>query len=197
MLDRCPFHRILSDKFHGCPAFQPAEFITVDLQFRATRPTWTCRYLEVGTAAPGEYYPACALGDRAQRASWAKRVKRDRMETFRMLQLELGEAIRGHVVELMEAKARRLQRGERLHPEDDAEAAELVRVAMTQVDEVLNLRQLELAQLGAPLPACRDLIQWILLEIGRRDDFAFPVLTSERLDGMPPDVAELLLAFRG
>jgi len=68
---------------------------------------------------------------------------------------------------------------------------------MTQVDEVLNLRQLELAQLGAPLPACRDLIQWILLEIGRRDDFAFPVLTSERLDGMPPDVAELLLAFRG
>src|SRR5437588_12941359 len=57
MLDRCPFHRILSDKFHGCPAFQPAEFITVDLQFRATRPTWTCRYLEVGTAAPGEYSP--------------------------------------------------------------------------------------------------------------------------------------------
>lgn len=197
MADRCPFHRGFSDDFQGCPAFVPSEYVTVDFQFHATRPVWTCRYLQVGDVGSGEYYPACGLGGADKRADWVRRVKADRLELFRELQLVLAEAIRPHVLELLDAKARRLARGERLHPEDDGEVGELVRLAMVQVDVVLNLRRLELRQLGVPIEPCRDLIEWVLLEVGRRDDFAFPAISEQQLAGMPPDVADLLLAFRG
>jgi hypothetical protein len=48
-----------------------------------------------------------------------------------------------------------------------------------------------------PVDACRDLIEWVLLDLGRRDDFAFPSIPPGRLEAMPEDVAELLGAFRG
>lgn len=195
--NRCPYHRVLSSSFRGCPAFQPAEYITVDFKLHATRPVWTCRYLEVGEAGDGEFFPSCAIGDAGRREEWAARLREDRRELFRALQVELGEAIRPHVLELLEAKARRLEQQEPLHPEDDAEVGELVRLAMLQVNAVLGLRRAELRALGVPVGACRDLVRWILLEIGKRDDFAFPSIPPGRLAGLPEDVAELLGAFRG
>ena len=195
--NRCPYHRELSSGFRGCPAFQPAEYITVDFKLRATRPVWTCRYLDVGEGGEGEFFPSCAIGDARSREEWAARLREDRRELFRSLQVELGEAIRPHVLELLEAKARRLEQQDPLHPEDDAEVGELVRLAMLQVNAVLGLRRAELRVLGVPVGACRDLVRWILLEIGRRDDYAFPAIPPGRLAGLPDDVAELLGAFRG
>lgn len=78
MPDRCPYHRVLTDDFHECAAFQPAEYIGVDFQHRATRPISTCRHLAVGAAQDGEYYPACGLGSREEREAWAGRVTADR-----------------------------------------------------------------------------------------------------------------------
>jgi hypothetical protein len=195
--DRCPYHRVLSDEFHGCPAFLPAEFVSVDFQHRATRPVWTCHYLEVGTAEDGEYYPACALGCPEEREAWAARVQAERRELFRTMQVELGEMILPNVMELVEAKSRRLARGEQLQAGDDAEVGELVRLAMTQVDVVLGRRHRELRRLGVTPRLCRDLIEWILFQVGRGDDFSFPTLPAERLTGLPADVADLLSAFRG
>lgn len=197
MADRCPYHRVLTDDFDGCAAFQPAEYIGVDLQFRATLPVWTCRYLEVGSADDGEYYPACGLGGSAQREAWAARLRAERLELFRELQLALSEVIRAHVMELVEAKARRLERQDPLSPEHDGEVTELVRLAMIDVDPVLDRRRRELRRLGVPAAVCRDLIEGILLRLGRGTDFSFPALQPEQLAGMPADVTELLLAFRG
>jgi hypothetical protein len=75
MADRCPYHRVFTDQFHGCAAFQPAEYVGMDLQHRATPPVWTCRHLEVGRAKDGEYYPACGLGGSEDREAWAARVR--------------------------------------------------------------------------------------------------------------------------
>ncbi len=197
MPDRCPFHRAFSGGFQDCAAFQPAEYVGVDLEQRAARPVATCRYLEVGTAESGEYYPACALGTREHREAWAARLKAERMDLFGQLQTELGAAIRPRVVELVEAKARRLEPGGRHAEEDGRAVAELVRLAMLQVDAVLERRRPELRQLGVAPDACRDLVEWILLQVGWGDDLRFPTLGEEQLRGAPAGVAELLIAFRG
>ena len=195
--DRCPFHRGLAPDFQGCSAFQPSEYMAMDLQYHAAKPVWTCHYLEVGSTGQGEFYPACALGSSERRSEWAGRMKSERMELFRTLQVELGEAIRVHVLEIIEQKSARLARGESLHPEDDAEVGELVRLAMMQVDTVLQMRQTELQRLRVPGAACRDLVEWVLLEVGRRDDFAFPAFPQRLLDRVPTEVADMLAAFRG
>jgi hypothetical protein len=194
---RCPYHRDLSEDFHGCPAFQPTEYITFDLRAQRTRPVWTCRYLEVGQSGSSRFYPSCALGGPVQRRAWAARVQEDRVELFRSLQVELSEVLRPHVLELLEAKARRIALHDPLHPEDDGEVGELVASAMRQVDEVLELRRPELRELNVSVSACRELIEWVLREVGKRSDQRFPVIPAGRLRGLPADVAELLGAFRG
>ena len=196
-VDRCPFHRGLGQDFQGCAAFQPSQYMAMDLQYHAAKPVWTCHSLEIGSAGHGEFYPACALGTPERRAEWVARMQSERMELFRTLQVELGEAIRAHVLEILEAKSARLARGESLHPEDDAEVGELVRLAMMQVDTVLQMRSQELQRLRVPAAACRDLVEWVLLEIGRRDDFAFPAFPQRLLERVPPEVADMLAAFRG
>jgi hypothetical protein len=109
--DECPYARPFREDFDDCPAYRPAEFIGLDLQYRPLPTVWTCGNLDVKASTSGTqgFYARCRLGDYEARLRWVAEVKLPRLERMRELQRSMGEFLRPHLAKLWAVKGAQLR----------------------------------------------------------------------------------------
>jgi len=157
--NRCPYPKPFPDDFGDCPAYQPVRFIPLDTRYRPLRPVWSCAHLEIGYE--GELpYTACRLGSETERADWVARIRADRLERWRVVARDFGEALKEPIAAVYAAKA------EQLEALGTAGSADAERRLRERVDEFLALdfqlmdeRAAEVESIGFPVDAMKVVTQ--------------------------------------
>ena len=157
--NRCPYPKPFPDDFHYCPAYQPVRFIPLDTRYRPLRAVWSCAHLEIAEAG-GQPYTACRLGDAAERVAWAERMRADRLERWRAVAREFGEALKQPIADVYAAKAEQLAA---LGTERSRVAERKLRDAVARMLELdfslMDRRASELEEIGFPVDAMKVVTQ--------------------------------------
>lgn len=153
--DRCPYPKPFPDDFRDCPAYQPVRFIPLDTRYRPLNPVWSCAHLEIAHA--GEMpYTRCRLGTAADRVEWARRIRSDRLESWRSIAREFGEALKEPIAAIYTAKAAQL---EALGTSGSRDAQRKLRRAVAEFLELdfvmLDARAAHLEEIGFPIDAMK------------------------------------------
>jgi hypothetical protein len=153
--NRCPYPKPFPDHFRDCPAYQPVRFIPLDTRYRPLRPVWSCAHLEVAYA--GEMpYTSCHLGTAADRVEWARQFQADRLERWRSISREFGDALKDAIAAVYTAKADQL---EALGTAASREAEQTLRDAVERflaLDfKLMDERAAELEAIGFPVDAMK------------------------------------------
>jgi hypothetical protein len=193
--DECPYHKPFPDGFRDCPAYQPAQYVPLDMHYRVLLPVWTCGHLDVRTI-PGSHfrhYALCRVGDAVARGAYVDSLQAGRLTVLRSLQEQLAGAISEVAAEMWAAKGLQLQAG----PEGDGRSAateELHRVGarlMVRVDAFLEEHASELDRLGLPMEACRSLVEDLVADWIDQPDARLPDVTDQALERFPVAVRGL------
>ncbi len=153
--NRCPYPKPFPDSFRECPAYQPVRFIPLDTRHRPLRPVWSCAHLEVAYASE-QPYTSCRLGTRADRVDWARRVRADRLESWRAIAREFGEALKESLASLYAAKAAQLEAQGTPGSRDAERALRDAADRFLDLDfALIDRRAAELAEIGFPVDAMK------------------------------------------
>lgn len=183
--DRCPYPKPFPGDFEDCPAYQPVRFIPLDTRHQPLKPVWTCAHLEIAYSAEMPY-TKCRLGTAADRVEWARQIRSERLESWRRIAREFGEALKEPIAAVYAAKAEQL---EALGTAGSRDANRKLRRA---VDDFLSMdfrmldeRAEQLEEIGFPVDA---------MKVVTRD--AMGALTQRpKLYGTYAPPAELLAPF--
>jgi hypothetical protein len=168
--DECPFPKPFPSDFDDCPAYQPSEFIGLDLQYHPLPPVWTCSNLEIKAFTSGShgFYGRCRLGDAAARMRWVHELHSTRLDKIRHLQREFGEVLSPGLSELWALKGRQL-RAMRSPTEDTnvatVELEAFVRRMLTDIETFLEERMDILREANLPLNALMEIMEDALTEL--------------------------------
>lgn len=194
--DECPYHRPFPDGFRQCPAYQPAQFIPLDMEYRVLAPIWTCNHLDVRTmpTGPHRHYARCRLGDAAARVAHVEMLHADRIAILQAMQEDLAAAIGGLGSEMWAAKGRQLQAGPG-SPDHAAATGDLRKLGqrvMVSVEAFLEDHSQDLVRLGLPMDACRRLFEDLLEEWVEQPNAQPPEVSDRALARFPAEVRPLL-----
>lgn len=157
--DRCPYPKPFPDDFRDCPAYQPVRFIPLDTRYRPLRAVWSCAHLEIASVGH-QPYTACRLGTAEERVAWSRRMRADRLERWRAIAREFGEALKEPIADVYAAKAEQL---EALGTEGSRAAARKLRDAVARMLELdfrlMDERASELEEIGFPVDAMKVVTQ--------------------------------------
>ena len=195
-VDECPYHRPFPDGFRACAAYQPAQYVPLDMHYRVLVPVWTCTHLDVKIvpSTNNRHYGRCRIGDEAARAAYVDELHADRIGVLRVLQESIVAGTAASGAEIWAAKGRQLQAPPG-SADQDAATAELRRLAgqlVVAVDAFLEDHAAELARIGMPLDACRELVADMLEEWVTQRHARLPDISAKALDRFPADVRALL-----
>ena len=183
--DRCPYAKPFPDDFAECPAYQPTRFIPLDTAFRPLKPIWSCAHLDVGRI-DGRAYTLCRLGSAEARQEWAARIRSERLERWRAVAREFGEALMEPLATLYAAKARQVAgRGTPEGKEADRELRRAVKAFLDLDFEMMDGRATELEAIGFPVAA---------MKVVTKDAMDKLLARSQVFGGYEPP-AELLAPF--
>lgn len=197
--DRCPYERPFADDFDDCPAYQPVQYLPLDLNHAPMRAVWTCGNLESARGPHGGFYPRCRLGDAAARQAWVSRIAVDRMREWQEIAREFGVALTEPLSALYAAKGRQAALMGRPGPELRAADDELRRAIEDFLDADFALMDAQVDELerigfpGEPLKivtraAMEDLVQRSAVVVGWDPPAElmepFPEQTREFLRGL-------------
>ena len=196
--DECPYPRPFAQDFNACPAFQPREWICLDLSDRPLAPIRTCRHLETRPLAShqGRWYGSCRVGDVDAREKWARQVGERRLEVIATLQREMLVLTVPLVRDLWAEKGRQLRD---LHAGRDASSRlrQMRRRGERFIAEVrtfLKARQPLLDEIALPVDAVIELIRVSL------DHFSSAISTEtcwhlpeSVLERFPPEIRLFLM----
>ncbi|GAC1653690.1 MAG: hypothetical protein NVS9B1_03410 [Candidatus Dormibacteraceae bacterium] len=190
--DRCPYRRPFRADFDDCEAFQPVDFIALDLQHRALPRVLSCGHLVVGQGtASGSHYPRCRLGDAAARHEWVETVKSPRTEALKAIRRGSREVLGGHIAALFAAKGRTLQ-----EPRDTAAQQALRSAAADYLQAAgayYKTHTTELAAAGVALADLQELLSRVVEDwVASRSIETNPELPPEILSRFPPAVRAFL-----
>ena len=194
--DECQYHKPFPDGFRECPAYQPAQYVPLDMHYRVLLPVWTCGHLDVRSfpASQHRHYGRCRLGDAAARAAYVEELQADRLAVLRSLQEQLAGALSELASEMWGAKGRQLQAGE--DPESrSAATVELRRVGarlMVSIEAFLEDHAAELDRLGLPMEACRRLVEDLVEDWIDQPDARLPDVSDRALERFPVAVRALV-----
>lgn len=194
--DECPYHRPFPDGFRACPAYQPAQFVPLDMHYRVLAPVWTCTHLDVKTIPSNghRHYARCRIGDIAARTAYVAEQREDRLRILRVLQEGVASGNAALSAELWAAKGRQLQAppGSAEQTAATVEVRRLSGQLMVSVDAFLEEHAADLAGIGLPLEACRELVEDLLEDWVEQRDARLPDISARALDRFPADVRALL-----
>lgn len=190
--DECPHPRPFPEAFAGCPAYEPAEVVSLDLSYRPLACFRTCRHLrrqpQSGSSA---WYGACALGDETDRAEWARAAGPERLSRLERLREGLARALGPDLEQLVRLKRRQLAAFARGAPVE-AETHLLQQGALrllALVDEVLEEEQALLAEIQLPMEACRELMRHTIDSLVQSSTLDFQASVPETvIERLPADV---------
>lgn len=151
--ERCPYPRPFAADFDGCPAYQPVQYIPMDLNHAPMHAVWTCGHLESARGPHGGFFPHCRLGDQAARLEWVARVAGDRLRAWQAIARDFGNALAEPMADLFAAKGRQAallgRPGPELRAADDALRAAMQ--AFLDADfGMMDARVDELERIGFP-----------------------------------------------
>ena len=91
--DHCPYVKPFPADFADCIAYQPVRFIPISSNFKPLTPIHTCRHLSSRRVEgqSGRWYPACSLGELADRRAWVEAVDPSRLATIGRLRQEMQQ----------------------------------------------------------------------------------------------------------
>lgn len=183
--NRCPYPKPFPAGFADCPAYQPVRFIPMDTQYQPLEPIWSCAHLDLDHAE-GRPYTSCRLGTHSDRVAWADRMQAHRLEVWRAMAREFGEALKDSLAEVYAAKAEQLEHatgeGSRRAERRLREAVERF---LEQDFELMDARAAQLAAIGFPVEAMKVVTAHAMESLVRR---------KEVFGGYEPP-AELLAPF--
>src|SRR4029077_13527643 len=176
--EECPYHKPFPDGFRDCPAYQPAQYVPLDMHYRVLLPVWTCGHLEVRTipSSHHRHYARCRVGDAVARAAHVERLQSERLAVLRTLQEQLAAAIGEVASEMWTAKGRQLQAGQESDVRSTA-TGQLRQVGarlMVFVEAFLEEHAEELDRLGLPMEACRRLVEDLVEDWIEQPDALLP-----------------------
>jgi hypothetical protein len=151
--DACPYPKPFRPDFTDCPAFQPVSYLPTDSLNHPLKPTWTCGHLDVVREESGRPFARCRLGSPADRVRWVDELTADRVERWRAVAREFGEALQPRIGALYAAKSAQLAAA--AAGEGQAEANQKLREEMEAFLKadfaLLDARVEELADIGFPV----------------------------------------------
>jgi hypothetical protein len=194
--DECPYRKPFPPGFRACAAYQPAQFVPLDMRYRVLTPVWTCSHLDVRTfpASPHRHYARCRLGDAQARTDHVEELREDRITILRAMQEDLAAALGKLGSEMWAAKGRQLQAAPG-STDQAAAAADMRRLGlqvMVSVEAFLARRRRDLDRLGLPIDACRGLFEDLLEDWVEQPNAQTPEISDRALARFPAEVRVLL-----
>lgn len=195
--DECPYPRPFDGEFEGCPAYQQAQFVPLDTQYRTLDSVWTCGNIDLGRipGAPWRHFARCRIGDRQARLAWVEQVRSDRLVVVRALQRELGPLLAGHVTQLWAVKGRQLAAA--AGSEEYASAtAELLRRGnsfLSTFERFLEEHDGEMRRLDLPIDATVDLFRDLVYRWVDQPNAEIPTINEAALARFPEEARLLLV----
>jgi hypothetical protein len=175
--DVCPYSRPFPADFDECPAFQPAEFIALDIRYEPLPPVWTCRHLA------------------AKSLHWVEEVRRQRLDKIRALGVDLSQATRELLPQLWAAKGDELRKlAEGLDVSEEMRALDEIRGRYMKTAKVFfEERSAVLAEINLPLDLVLQLVDAALADfVGAKAIPGQYRVPDELLDRFPEDVRVIL-----
>lgn len=159
--DACPFPRPFPPGFAECGAYQPTQFVAFDTNHRPLSAVRTCQHLDLGTAAPGEFYARCRLGTAADRGRWVESQRAERAIRIQALGERSVDRTREALEAMWAAKAEQLREHADGAPPDglDAQLREAADRFLDVQLAFLEDEATELDALGFPLTAVRPIVE--------------------------------------
>lgn len=191
--DSCPYRKPFPDDFGECPAYQPVRFIPLDTMFRPLRPIWTCAHLEIGGEG-GRPYTRCRLGTARERAAWAAQIQADRLERWRGVARDFGEALKDLLAEVFAAKAAQVEAlGTAAAPAAERELRARVQAFLARDFELMDERAAELEEIGFPVAAMKVVTSASMESLVRRPRvFGAYVPPAELLAPFSEEIADFV-----
>ena len=153
--NRCPYPKPFPADFRGCPAYQPVRFIPLDTRYQPLEPAWSCAHLDIARV-DNRPYTSCRLGDHAARVEWAQRIQGDRLERWRSIARDFGEALKELIAEVYAAKAEQLEcLGTERAGEAERRLREVVDRFLALDFEMMDAQRAELEAIGFPVEAMK------------------------------------------
>jgi hypothetical protein len=167
-VNRCPYEKPFPEDFRECPAYQPVRFIPLDTRYRPLRAVWSCAHLEIAYAG-GSPYTACRLGAAGDRADWARRIRADRLQSWREIAREFGEALKEAVAAVYAAKFRQLEaRGTKGSRDAQRRLRDAVEHFLELDFALMDRRAQELERIGFPVEAMKLVTRDAMRALARR-----------------------------
>ncbi len=195
--DECPYPKPFGADFDACPAYQQAQFVPLDTQYRTLESIWTCGNLDMGRIAgsPWRHFARCRIGDRAARLQWVGRVREDRVAVARQMQRELAPLMTAQVTELWTLKGRQLAAptGSEAHATATAELMRRGNAFLTTFERFLEEHAGEMRRLDLPIEATVDLIREVVYRWVDQPNAEIPQINESALARFPEEARLLLV----
>lgn len=166
--DRCPYPKPFPADFEDCPAYQPVRFIPLDTRFRPLNAVWSCAHLDFGEHG-ARAYARCRLGNAAEREAWAEQIRGERLDRWRQVAREFGEALKELLAAVYTAKAAQVAAfGTADAPAAEAELGRRVQAFLDRDFELMDQRAIELEAIGFPVEAMKVVTSASMAALVRR-----------------------------
>jgi hypothetical protein len=189
--DECPYRKPFAGDFSGCPAYQRAQFVPLDTQYRPLASIWTCGNLDFGhmPRAHWRHFARCRVGSQENRMAWVAQVREDRMAVVRAIQTEMAPMMAAQVTELWAAKGRQLAAAGDPENRDEAsvELRRLTERFLTNIEAFFEDHDREMAVLSLPIDATVDLFRDLLEAWAEQPNAEVPTISEAALARFPEE----------
>lgn len=195
--EECPYAKPFDADFDACPAYQQAQFVPLDTQYRTLDSIWTCGNLDMGRipGAPWRHFARCRIGDEAARLQWVSRVREDRLALARQMQREMAPLLAEQVSELWGLKGRQLAAAAGSE-EHAAATSQLMRRGndfLTAIERFLEEHSGDMRRLEVPIGATMELFRDIVYRWVDQPNAEIPQINEAALERFPAEARVLLM----